>query len=153
MIVDGRSRKAALKRIAKQAMDNNIHPEIHGWFKENDKWCLCDGYRFVRLKDKVDIDVEDATGMNLQQFVRELKEEVVLPDIETLKAWTKDKVAKNKPFRLEYGKDKQILANASYLKDMLDIFGQPFCNICQAGSFETLYFSGDDGDGILFPIR
>ena len=91
--------------------------------------------------------------MNLQQFVGELKEEVVLPDMETLKAWTKDKVTKNKPFRLEYGKDKQILANASYLKDMLDIFGQPFCNICQTGSFETLYFSGDDGDGVLFPIR
>lgn len=153
MTVDGRSRKAALKRIAKQAMDNNIHPEIHGWFKENDKWCLCDGYRFVRLKDKVDIEIEDATGMNLQQFVGELKEEIVLPDMEELKAWIKDKVTKNKPFRFHYGDYKYILVNASYLKDMLDIFGQPFCNICQTSYFETLYFVGDDGDGILLPIR
>lgn len=152
MIIDGRSRKAALKRIAKQGMDNTLHPEIHGWFKENDKWCLCDGFRFVRLKDKVDIDIEDATGMDLQEYVGQLKEEVVLPDMDTLKAWIKNKTTKNKPFRLEYG-DRQMLVNASYLKDMLDIFGQPFCNICQTKSFETLYFTGDDGDGLLFPIR
>lgn len=146
----------AVKRIIRTCYRN----DLRGVWKSADgtAWCCCDGQREVRLKAISGVPVLENEFPNLETQIdgarKSANKSLRLPSAAELKTYiAAEKAAGVKPDALWYwwGSDTPAV-NASFLLDMVTIFPD-----CKAARYRTelspLYFCGDNGDGILLPVR
>ena len=154
----GKTVLSAAKRILKQA--NKLPKErIHGVYTEEIKpfdirHIVCDGYRCVRFKHVLPLPEIDEKYKNdifvtkrICNKARDAKE-LTLPTIADLKIFVKD-MGKDEPFCLD--EDLQLYCNPSYLIDMVECL--PGCTAWATDAVSLIYFSADNGDGCLMPVR
>ncbi|MCD8052241.1 MAG: hypothetical protein LUE89_11295 [Clostridiales bacterium] len=158
---------AALKRINKDAFTNSKgRPWHQGMFLQQGKWCICDGFRAVRLNDDVpSLSHADNSPDNVSRRINldeifpdpTAGELVDLPAVPELKTWIAVQKAecgkewcKGNPYRLHAGK-MEIGVNPQYLLDMLQAL--PGCTARATSPISPIYFTAENGDGILLPVR
>ncbi len=153
----------AMKAIIKNVPD--YRQQLKGAFVQNGKQYACDGYRAIRLNNSIDLPAPPVEPtMDFEQLFADTKRNATTP-LETpalgeLKAYVKIKKAENKA---KYGKranretilwnfgEEQPTVNAVYLLDILTAF--PNSTITYSTLTAPLYFSHDDGEAILLPMR
>lgn len=153
----------AMDAIVKNAKKKTQNSNLFGYTREGDYTIVCDGYRVIRTKEEIQY-TEQVEGLPaVSKMTEEARQnavnELIMPTIGDLKAYIKLMKAEDKKtkwvgipytFAGEEGK-KQPTVNAEYLLDMLTAFPDA------KGSYSTLidpvYFEGEQGDGILLPIR
>lgn len=146
----------AVKRLIRTCARN----DMRGVWKSADgsAWCCCDGQREVRLKNVSGVSVLEQSFPNLEAQIDDCAKtagkSLPLPTAAELKTYiAAEKAAGVKPNALWYwwGSDTPAV-NASFLLDMVTIFPD-----CKEARYRTelspLYFCGDNGDGILLPVR
>ena len=146
----------AVKRIIRTCARN----DMRGVWKSADgsAWCCCDGQREVRLKNVSGVPVLEQSFPNLEAQIdgcaKAASKSLRLPTAAELKTYlAAEKAAGIKPDSILYwwGSDTPAV-NASFLLDMVTIFPD-----CKEARYRTelspLYFCGDNGDGILLPVR
>lgn len=146
----------AVKRLIRTCARN----DMRGVWKSADgsAWCCCDGQREVRLKNVSGVPVLEQSFPNLEAQIdgcaKAASKSLRLPTAAELKTYiVAEKAAGVKPDALWYwwGSDTPAV-NASFLLDMVTIF--PDCKEAQYRTeLSPLYFCGDNGDGILLPVR
>lgn len=149
---------SAAKRILKRA-NKASNPRAHGMYTEEIKpldirYIVCDGYRCVRFKYALPLPEIDEKYKNdifvtsgICNKARDAKE-LTLPTIADLKIFIKD-VGKDEPFCLD--EDLQLYCNPSYLIDVMECL--PGCTAWATDAISLIYFSSDNGDGCLMPVR
>lgn len=146
----------AVKRLIRTCARN----DMRGVWKSADgsAWCCCDGQREVRLKNVSGVPVLEQSFPNLEAQIdgcaKAASKSLRLPTAAELKTYiAAEKAAGIKPDSILYwwGSDTPAV-NASFLLDMVTIFPD-----CKEARYRTelspLYFCGDNGDGILLPVR
>lgn len=146
----------AVKRLIRTCARN----DMRGVWKSADgsAWCCCDGQREVRLKNVSGVPVLEQSFPNLEAQIdgcaKAASKSLRLPTAAELKTYiAAEKSAGVKPDSPWYwwGSDTPAV-NASFLLDMVTIFPD-----CKEARYRTelspLYFCGDNGDGILLPVR
>lgn len=151
-----RAQLAAITRVYKSACRHTSR-KFNGMFKSGERWAVCDGYRFIRIKNRPESIPETECDLDLDKTVPKdatSAEVVELPSVVQIKA----EIAK---LKAQYGRDWQRhpiealpgwWCNAQYLLDMVEalpggVAHQPekYCS--------PLYYHSNDGDAILLPVR
>ena len=150
----GKTVFSAVKRIYEN--NGDMRPAFYGIFQTGKKWAVCDGYRAVRLNSDIP-ELEHVAPEAVQSLGRLIdgakKEEALeLPSVADVKAWIAahggKKYATIKPMPL----GGLTAVNALYLLDMLQALENVRAYI-PGSDYEAIYFEGDNGDGILLPVR
>ena len=156
-----RTVSAAVNRIIKNTADSR--PDMRGIFQRGDRFCVCDGYHCLRLKQDISSLPHTETAFNIDAAmdgngVNKSGELVQLPSIADLKAWIAAEKAKygggkkSAKLRTPYFLDGCLYVNAQYLLDILQAL--PGCVAYKPASMTSpLYFSAESGDGMLLPVR
>lgn len=126
---------AGAVNVAKRIYQENqpCRPSLAGIFESGGKWAVCDGYRAIL-------------------FNHDMPE---LPTVAELKAWAASHGGKK---ALSAGKAKPYIwggvvgVNVYYLIDMLQALENPRAYLPESKN-SAIYFSGDNGEGILLPVR
>lgn len=152
---------SAAKRICKSAVKNN-RTLLGGLLFQDGYYCLCDGYRILRLKEDISSLPHLAptpdqpklgnlmkTGRDNQSMLIELPSEL---EVKTYIARCKA-VAGNK-HTYSYQLPENVYVNPQYLLDMLQALPGCECwvDFDRAGKV-PIYFNADNGDGILLPVH
>lgn len=146
----------AVKRLIRTCARNDMRGVWNS--ADGSAWCCCDGQREVRLKNVSGVPVLEQSFPNLEAQIdgcaKAASKSLRLPTAAELKTYiAAEKAAGVKPDSLWYwwGSDTPAV-NASFLLDMVTIFPD-----CKEARYRTelspLYFCGDNGDGILLPVR
>lgn len=151
-----RAAVAAIRRIARGAN----REDFRGIFSHGGRFCVCDGYRLLRLKSDVASVPHVETEFDVDGVMKGVTENAVplrLPTVGTVKAW----IALDReqhggkrshvPYVLTYGDGEKIGVNPQYLIDMLQAL--PDCTAVVTGPIKPIYFTAENGDGILLPVR
>lgn len=166
MSATGKDVLNACKRIVKGARKG-----IQGyWRDEAGNNCVTDGYRLVRLNKPLDgMEQLESAALDAERAIGDTSKydlAITLPDIKEVKAFIAvereagRKGTKNHPFYpmcLQYGDaqdgSERVLVNPQFLLDMMCIF--PDCKELKRCNLRlsAMYFSGENGDGILLPVR
>lgn len=149
---------SAIRRISKACP----REDMRGIFQQGGRFCVCDGYRLLRLNADISSIPHIETSFDAEKAMSNSSENphpLQLPSVADLKAW----IASNKarfgkawnpgkaPYILTYGNGKEIGVNAKYLIDMLQAL--PGCTAAAKSPVSAIYFSAENGDGILLPVR
>ena len=145
----------ACKRIIR----SSNRKDMQGVFSEDGFSCVCDGYRLVRLKADLPSLPHVKTDFKASKALpKEAGREIKLPTIPELKSWIAERKAKIpgpwKPRENAYiltDGDFRMGVNPQYLLDMLQIF--PVSTARYTTAVSPLYFSSENGDGVLLPVR
>lgn len=140
----------------KRMMDSR-RKEFFGIFERDGMFCVCDGYRMVRLKHDIEC-IPHVSGGSLepQKYIDGFgfeRIELPLPTIAEIKAWLKQHPSYSKyqdrpPFLLA----GCIPVNGEFLKDMM--MALPNCKAYVPQKIHNpILFEAETGDGILLPIR
>lgn len=156
----GRSRiLSAVKRIFSIS---ELEKFAGGWTGKDGRQYFCSGFHGVALKNH--LSVSECEGLeNIESVVapENLPENYIfldIPDRATVSGHIKTEKATRKRGQKngvvwDFGEGKPIV-NASYLLDMLDAL--PGATAYFSGNkpeISPIYFRGDDGDGVLLPVR
>ena len=153
---------AGAVNVAKRIYSQNerYRPSLAGIFESGGKWTVCDGYRAIMFNDDLPelphVD-GDHLANNLPEVIdKTAKEEALeLPTVAELKAWAAAHGGKK---ALSAGKAKPYIwggvvgVNVYYLIDMLQALENPRAYLPESKN-SAIYFSGDNGEGILLPVR
>lgn len=147
----------AVKRIIRR---NRNRAAMRGVWKSEDgtAWCCCDGAMEARLKKISGVPVLENGFPHLEAQIddcaKKADKSLPLPSAGELKAYiAAEKAAGIKPDFIWYwwGGDTPAV-NAAYLLDMVTLFPD-----CKEALYWTeispLYFRGENGDGIVLPVR
>ena len=147
----------AVKRIIRR---NRNRASMRGVWKSTDgtAWCCCDGIMEARLKNISGVPVLEQSFPNLEAQIddcaKKADKSLPLPSAAELKTYiAAEKAAGTKPDFIWYwwGSDTPAV-NAAYLLDMVTLF--PDCKEARYwAELSPLYFCGENGDGILLPVR
>lgn len=151
----GAGQLAAINRIYKSAASSTAE-SLHGIYKSDGKWAICDGYRFIRLNVKPE-SIPECAGADLSRAIpKDAKcgEEVTLPGAAEIKAQIAELKAK-------YGKGWKYQpikvfdgwwCNPQYLLDMVQALpnGKAYR---PAKHTSPLYYESEDGDAMILPVR
>lgn len=128
------------------------------WFDEDDNFCITDGYRAFRFKEKIDsisMLPDTVTKLDLKKFFNDAKQyrkELDLPTIQELKLYISEQKANgSKIFNFDFGEDKPMV-NAKYLLDLLNAFPDAK-KMYYEDTLKPLVVYSKDGDALLLPIR
>lgn len=149
---------AAIRRIAK----NCNREDMRGIFQQGGRFCICDGYRLLRLNTDISSIPHVETNFDAERAMGDSSENphpLQLPSIADLKAWISDHKTRfgkswkpwKDPYILTYGDGEKICVNAQYLIDMLQAL--PGCTAAVKSPVSPIYFSAENGDGVLLPVR
>ena len=156
---------AGAVNVAKRVYSENeaCRPGLAGIFESGGKYCVCDGYRAIMFSD----DMPELPHVTEQQaggiakslpgiFEQAAKAELLeLPTVAELKAWAASHGGKK---ALSAGKATPYIwggvvgVNVYYLIDMLQALENCKAYIPESKN-SAIYFSGDNGEGILLPVR
>lgn len=154
----------AANRIIKNA-ESGVRDILKGMFENKldggTVYCVCDGYRAVRFKNKMllpEIDEKyKGTEFNLTNVCKPSlnAREIQLPDIADVKVWAKTQkyVEGKKKYIKPYLLNEKIgvYVNPNYLIDMMECL--PNAKVYAASPVSAIYFKADNGDGVLLPCR
>lgn len=147
----------ALRKIVKNCTASP-NTSLHGIFEQNGRYCLCDGYRAVRLPYDVESlpHVDAARAVNLETvWPKDAKIPLPLPTIAELKTFIAQDKAKHgrRGASSAYCIDDKVFADPEYLIEMMQAL--PGCTAYYDGTYtHPLRFEAPDGgDGILMPVR
>ena len=158
----GRSRQlSAAKRILKSAIKTNRASLTYAPI-QNNKQCLCDGYRAVRLTNPIsglsELPENIEYAVDLDSIVKRSGDmnEIELPDAAKLSAYIKTYRAEHgkkasKPM-FDFGEEYQVV-NAEYLLDMLLLIPDANAYSVKNKGTSVIYFENEAGDdGVLLPF-
>lgn len=142
----------AAGKIIKNAPRDNFR----GIWEDAGKYWICDGFRLLRLNDDISSlpHVEKPADVSKAIDTAEKVEEIELPSAADLKAFiSADKAKQGKHFHpTGYKVMEGWYCNPSFLLDMLSAL--PGCKAYKAkDSVSPMYFSAENGDGVLLPVR
>lgn len=154
---------AAFKRIIKNCGNSTMK----GVFERGGRFCVCDGYRLIRSNADFSSLSHIETTFDAEKLLNESagnRHPVQLPTVAELKTWLSNYKAKHghgygtkalkgalEPYILTYGNGEKIGVNPVYLLDMLQAL--PGCTATAKSPVSPLYFSAENGDGLLLPVR
>lgn len=157
----------AVARIIKSARKGRFQ----GAFEDVGKQCICDGYRLIRLSDRLNLPAVNAKFDTTRAIgdISGYSVQLALPELSTLKkavsaakkgaVETGNRIHIAKDFRgkvvsiwYDFG-DRLPMVDAAYLVDMLEAL--PACSaFCSSrSSFARIYFVSGNNDGLLVPVR
>lgn len=153
---------AGAVNVAKRVYQENepCRARLAGIFESGGKWTVCDGYRAIMFNDDMP-ELPHVDGGSLAKslpdmiYKAEKLEPLELPTVAELKAWAAAHGGKK---ALSAGKAKPYIwggvvgVNVYYLIDMLQALENCRAYLPESKN-SAIYFSGDNGDGILLPVR
>lgn len=153
---------AGAVNVAKRVYAENecCRPSLAGIFESGGKWTVCDGYRAIMFNDDMQ-ELPHVDGGSLAKCLPDMidkaekLEPLELPTVAELKAWAAAHGGKK---ALSAGKAKPYIwggivgVNVYYLIDMLQALENCKAYIPESKN-SAIYFSGDNGEGILLPVR
>ena len=156
----------AFERIIKNVPKNRTR-SLGGVIQTNSARAVCDGFRAVRIfksdvimPDKI-INEQDAMDIDSVFKVIDGVSPVDLPSVGELRGLIKTATAeytgKNRKnlrplFKLTGDTGVAVYVDARYLLDILEALPGASCKIGK-NAMSAVYFTADDGDGVLMPIR
>lgn len=152
---------AAFKRIIKSCENS----AMKGVFERGGRFCVCDGYRLIRSNVDFSSVPHIETTFDAEKVMNSAAENrhpLQLPTVAELKTWLANYKAKNgssygtkkaprTPYILTFGNGQEIGVNPVYLLDMLQAL--PGCTATAKNPLSAIYFSAENGDGIVLPVR
>lgn len=149
---------AAIRRIIK----NSSREDMSGIFQRGERFYVCDGYRLLRLNADIASLPHVETSYDAEKIMHSSMKSpypLQLPSIADLKAWIASNRARfgkswdcrKTPYILTYGSGEEVGVNAQYLIDMLQAL--PGCTAAVKTPSSPIYFSAENGDGVLLPVR
>ena len=153
---------AGAVNVAKRVYTENeaFRPSLAGIFESGGKWTVCDGYRAIMFNHDMP-ELPHVDGGSLAKSLPDMidkaekLEPLELPTVAELKAWAAAHGGKK---ALSAGKAKPYIwggvvgVNVYYLIDMLQALENCKAYIPESKN-SAIYFSGDNGEGILLPVR
>lgn len=144
---------SAVKRIVKNVGGRAGLSGV--WYDSENRQCVCDGYRAVRMVNHVD-GFDTVNGIDLDKCYpneADLDMEIAMPTPGELKAnKIKDK-SNPKRYLYDFG-DGLPMVDAGFLKDVMDCLPHSKAYINGShGELATIVIKSDNGDAILLPIR
>lgn len=153
---------AGAVNVAKRVYSENeaCRPSLAGIFESGGKWTVCDGYRAIMFNNDMP-ELPHVDGGSLAKSLPDMidktakAETLELPTVAELKAWSASHGGKK---ALSAGKAKPYIwagvvgVNVYYLIDMLQALENPRAYLPESKN-SAIYFSGDNGEGILLPVR
>ena len=153
---------AGAVNVAKRIYQENerFRPSLAGIFESGGKWTVCDGYRAIMFNDDMP-ELPHVDGGSIAKSLPDMidkaekLEALELPTVAELKAWAAAHGGKK---ALSAGKAKPYIwagvvgVNVYYLIDMLQALENCKAYIPESKN-SAIYFSGDNGEGILLPVR
>lgn len=153
---------AGAVNVAKRVYSENeaCRPSLAGIFESGGKWTVCDGYRAIMFNNDMP-ELPHVDGGSLAKSLPDMidktakAETLELPTVAELKAWAASHGGKK---ALSAGKAKPYIwggvvgVNVYYLIDMLQALENCKAYIPESKN-SAIYFSGDNGEGILLPVR
>lgn len=156
---------AGAVNVTKRVYSENesCRPSLAGIFESGGKWAVCDGYRAIMFNDDMP-ELPHVTDQQAGGIAKSLPgifeqaakaEPLELPSVAELKAWAAAHGGKK---ALSAGKAKPYIwggvvgVNVYYLIDMLQALENPRAYLPENQN-SAIYFSGDNGEGILLPVR
>lgn len=148
----------AAEKIVKAAKEGD-RDSVKGMWQSGGKWCICDEKRGVRFNDEMPLekldeqvkplDIDRIFDLSIYNATREIK----LPDLADLKLWDKTHKPEGKKPRAPYLLDASIplYVDVKFLICMMECL--PDARVKVGGSRDLLYFSAENGDGLLCPVR
>lgn len=152
---------SAVKRMTKAAVaSRNKH--LQGMVYQNGMYCVCDGYRILRLTEDVTcvphIENTPSTPVlsNLMKpVIDSIREKVDLPAEVDLKAYiARCKAVAGNNHTYSYQLAESVYVNPQYLLDMLQALPGCECWIdTEKAGKAPIYFTAENGDGVLLPVH
>lgn len=153
---------AGAVNVAKRVYAENeaCRPSLAGIFESGGKWSVCDGYRAIMFNHDMP-ELPHVDGGSLAKSLPDMIEKaeklevLELPTVAELKAWAAAHGGKK---ALSAGKATPYIwggvvgVNVYYLIDMLQALENPRAYLPENQN-SAIYFSGDNGEGILLPVR
>lgn len=153
---------AGAVNVAKRIYQENqpCRPGLAGIFESGGKYCVCDGYRAIMFNDDMPelphVTEQQAGGIakSLPGFFEQAAkaEPLELPSVAELKAWAASRGGKKEAQRVPYILGGLVGVNVYYLIDLLQALENCKAYIPESKN-SAIYFSGDNGDAILLPVR
>lgn len=152
---------SAAKRICKSAIEHNSQ-RLGGIMFQKGFYCLCDGYRIVRLTEDVSSlphleynpDRPDMSELMKDAFHNN-HDRIDLPELADVRVYISRIKSKGCTTReISYQLAEGVYVNPQYLLDMLQVLPDCKCyiNADKAGK-SMIYFIADNGDGVLLPVH
>lgn len=148
-----RSSKRSLT-AAKNIIANCPRQDLQGVFEDGGKYCICDGYRAIRYNADMESLPRAAGRLDLDKIMRDAEraELLELPTAAAVRAWIAAHGGKKGAAEQPYIIAGLVAVNARYLLDMLQ--GLDNCRMyVPANDHSAIYCEGDNGDGVLLPVR
>ena len=153
---------AGAVNVAKRVYAENerYRPSLAGIFESGGKWTVCDGYRAIMFNNDMP-ELPHVDGGSLAKSLPDMidkaakAEPLELPTVAELKAWAAAHGGKK---ALSAGKATPYIwggvvgVNVYYLIDMIQALENPRAYLPENQN-SAIYFSGDNGEGILLPVR
>lgn len=148
---------AAVKRICKSAVSRN-DPRLAGIFEDRGLYAVCDGYRYVRLKNDLDSLPHVEKGVKAFDLAKctpdksKFTAEVPVPTAAELKAYIgKAASMYGKNNKISYEIAAGVFLDPHYLLDMVQIF--PDCKAFITSPLAPVYFESENGDGLICAVH
>ena len=155
---------SAIKRFCKAAMASN-NRALNGVFEYSGKYCICDGYRMLRLNNDIDslphLDTNNTRPINVDQIMEpaidNCRNEIAeLPTAAEIKAYIArcNALYGKRADGISYEVAPGLFVNPHYLLDIIQAL--PDCRAyidTLKGWKSSIYFVSDAGDGLLLPIN
>ena len=141
---------------AVKRMIDSKREDFRGIFERDGMFCVCDGYRMVRLKNDIQCLPHVSGGtLNTKKYIDDFgyeRIEIPLPTTVEIKAWLKENPKARNCKRNPYLLGGCIPVDGEFLKDML--YALPGCKAYLPQKIHyPILFEAENGDGILLPIR
>ena len=144
----------AAEKIVKAAKDGN-RDSVKGMWQSGGKWCICDEKRGVRFNDEMPLEKldEQVKPLDIDRIfdltIYRATREITLPDLADLKLWDKTHKKPQAPYLLDAS--IPLYVDVKFLICMMECL--PDARVKVGGSRDLLYFSAENGDGLLCPMR
>lgn len=133
---------------------------LQGMVFQNDMYCVCDGYRILRLHEDVTSvpHIDNTTSTPdladlMKSAYKNMTEQLVLPEESELKAYiSRCKAVAGNKHTYSYQLAENVYVNPQYLLDMLQALPECECWI-NSDSKGMIYFIAETGDGVLLPVH
>lgn len=152
---------SAVKRMVKSAVagPNRL---LQGMVYQKGLYCVCDGYRILRLKEDVTCvphidntpDTPDMANL-MKPVIDNMCQKLDLPEESYVKAYiARCKAVAGNKHTYSYQLAKNVYVNPQYLLDMLQALPECTCytDADKAGK-AMIYFVAENGDGVLLPVN
>lgn len=150
------TRLSAVKRLVKSAMAAT-NPSLHGITEQDGYFCICDGYRLLRLASDISSlpHYEGPAAPSYKKLIPEVNtHEIPLPALADLKEYiARCKAQGGKNHKISYEVAPGLYVNPEYLFDMMQALPEAVALVDPDRMGKSpIYFKSEDEDGLLLPV-